>query len=73
MMPGRSSLERRRGKEGGCREDNPPRKLQRGQRSKTAMQHGGVEGKAANSFLEKLINSLIFGCAGPLSLHAGFL
>ena len=24
-------------------------------------------------FLEKLINLLILGCAGPLSLHAGFL
>ena len=24
-------------------------------------------------FLEKLINLLIFGCAGPLSLHTGFL
>jgi len=54
MMPGRSSLERRRGKEGGCREDNLPQRLQRGQRSKTAMLHGGVEGKAANSFFRKV-------------------
>lgn len=54
MMPGRSSLERRRGKEGGCRDDNPPQRLQRGQRSKTAMPHGRVEGKAANSFFRKV-------------------
>ena len=54
MMPGRSSLERRRGKEGGCREDNPPRGLQRGPRSERAVQHGRVEGKAANSFFRKI-------------------